>query len=94
MASHANFTLSNSTATRLTPNGVHGGMDITVQNTNDDGYVYIGVSEQLSSTNYGFRLIPNQAISFELPGPDALYAIGEVDAMTIAVLEIGLESQD
>lgn len=94
MASHAIITLSDQAPTRLTPNGVHGGMDITVQNTNENGYIYIGVNEETSSTDYGFRLIPNQAISFELPGPDALYAIAETDAMTVAVLEIGLESQD
>lgn len=43
MTSHALTTLSSSTATKLTPNGTHGGMDITIQNTDGSAYVYIGV---------------------------------------------------
>jgi hypothetical protein len=79
-------------AVRLTPNGVHSGMDITLQNINESGYVYIG-GEGVTAESYGFRLSPNQAISFELPGSDALYAVAESE-LDLAVLETGLESQD
>lgn len=94
MTIHALTTLSDTTPTRLTPNGSHSGMDITIQNVNNTGYIFIGGDDTLSSTNYGFRLIPNQAIAFELPGSDALYALGEADEMKVGILQTGLESQD
>lgn len=94
MAYHGLTTLSNTAPTRLTPLGTHSGMDITIQNANTAGYIFIGVDDTTSATNYGFRLIPDQAISFELAGTDALYAIGQNDAMVVATLQIDLESQD
>lgn len=93
MTTHILHTLSDTTATRITPNGVHSGMDITIQNVNETGYIYIG-GEGVSSTSYGFRLIPNQGFSIELPGEDPLYLIAENDAMLAAVLQTNLESQD
>jgi hypothetical protein len=94
MANHSLLTLSNTTATRLTPNGMHSGMDITLQNVNDSGYVYIGVNENVTSADYGFRIMPSHSISFELAGYDALYAISEVDAANLAVISIDLETQE
>lgn len=94
MAYHGLRALSNTAATRLTPLGTHSGMDITVQNVNDSGYIYIGVDDTTSTISYGFRLIPNQAISFELAGYDALYAIAENDGMLAGLVQIDLESQD
>ena len=91
MATHSLKTLSNTTSLRLTPNGVHSGMDITLQNVNDSGYVYVGGSD-VSTTNYGFRIMPNHSISFELPGNDALYAIASVNQLKLAVIETGLEA--
>lgn len=94
MAYHSLTTLSNTTTTRLTPLGTHSGMDITLQNANDAGHIYIGTDETVSSTSYGFRIMPNHSISFELAGYDALYAISEVDAMQVAMIQIALEDQD
>lgn len=94
MAEHKLITLSDSTPTRLTPKGMHAGMDITIQNVNDSGYIYIGGTETLSASDYGFRLIPNQAIAFELPGMDALYAISQNNEMLVGLIKTGLESQD
>ena len=91
MTQHALTTLSNSSALRLTPNGLHSGMDITLQNVNDSGYIYIG-AEGVAITDYGYRIGPNSAISFELPGNDALYAIAGTNALKIATLQTGLES--
>lgn len=87
---HSLVTLSNSTATRLTPPGAHGGMDITLQNVNATGYIYIG-AEGVTASNYGFRILPNHSISFELASPDALYAISSIDAMNVAMIQISLE---
>jgi len=93
MTTHILHTLSNSTATRLTPNGVHSGMDITLQNVNDTGYIYVG-GEGVTGSSYGFRLLPNHSFSIELPGVDALYAISSVDEMNLAVIHTSLESQE
>ena len=92
MSSHEIFSLSNTEATRLTPNGTHSGMDITIQNINDSGYIYIG-AEGVTTTSFGYRILPDQAWSIELPGKNALYAIAENDGAEIAVLKTNLESQ-
>jgi hypothetical protein len=94
MAQHRLLQLSNITSTRITPNGTHGGMDLTLQNVNDSGYIYIGADDTLSSTNYGFRIMPNHSVSFELPGLDAIYAIASAPNMNIAIIQTGLESQN
>ena len=90
MTVHSLTTLSNTTATRLTPNGIHSGMDITLQNVNATAYVYIG-GEDVSTTNYGYRISPDNAWSVELPGQDALYAISDIDGSYVAMLQMGLE---
>jgi hypothetical protein len=90
MTIHGLYTLSDATTTRVTPLGVHSGMDITLQNVNEYGYIYIG-GEGVSLTNYGFRIMPNHSISFELPEKDALYAIASSNGLKLAVLRTGLE---
>jgi hypothetical protein len=77
-------------AVRLTPNGLHSGMDITLQNINESGYIYIG-GETVTPSDYGYRIAPNTAISFELDGSDALYAVSE-GSLNLAVIQIALES--
>ena len=91
MTSHALTTLSSSAATRLTPNGVHSGMDITIQNIHASAYVYLG-GEGVTTSSYGYRLNPGSAISFELPGKDALYAITDTNSSQVAVIKTNLES--
>jgi hypothetical protein len=92
MATHNLVNLSNSSATLLSPYGRHSGVDITIQNVNADGYVYIGSDNTTSSTNFGYRISPNHAISFELPGTDAIYAIGSTTNLKAAVMLTNLES--
>jgi hypothetical protein len=91
MASHSLIALSNTSATRLTPEGIHSGMDITIQNISDENFVYIG-GEGVTEESFGYRLSPGLAISFELPGKDALYAIADANETLIAVLKTNLES--
>ena len=91
MTAHSITPLSASTATRLTPNGVHSGMDITIQNISDENFVYIG-GEGVDLENFGYRLNPGSAISFELPGKDALYAIADANETLIAIIKTNLES--
>lgn len=83
--------LSTSTPILLSPYGTHSGLDFTMQNVNASGYVYLGTST-VSSTNYGFRLYPNQAISIELNGRDSIYAIASASDMKVAVLSVALEA--
>lgn len=90
MTSHALTTLSSSSATKLTPNGIHSGMDITIQNVSDTAYVYLGGSG-VTALSYGYRLAPGTAFSVELPGADALYAITDTNGSKVAVLKTSLE---
>lgn len=88
---HNLFTLSTTTATRLTPLGTHSGMDITIQNVSDTAYAYIG-GEGVTTLNYGYRLQPEQAVSWELPGTDFLYIISDTEGSKVAVLKTNLDS--
>ena len=90
MTSHALTTLSSSAATRLTPTGTHSGMDITIQNISDENYVYLG-GQGVTSESFGYRLNPGSAISFELPGKNALYAISDGNETLVAILKTRLE---
>lgn len=91
MATHSLITLNSSTATRLTPVGLHSGMDITIQNIHESAYVYVG-GEEVSASVYGYRIAPGAAFSIELPGQDALYAISSVNSSKVAILQTGLET--
>ena len=91
MTIHALTTLSNTTSTRLTPNAVHSGMDITIQNVHASANVYIG-GEGVTSSNYGYRISPSNAWSIELSGKDTLYAISDTNGSQVAVLQTSLES--
>jgi hypothetical protein len=92
MASHNLFTLNNSTSTLLSRYGTHSGADITIQNVNASGYIYLGGNSSVSAENYGFRIMPNHSISFELPGSDSIYAIASSNGMNAAVIITNLES--
>ena len=91
MTQHFKTTLSNTSDSRLSPAGKHSGADVTIQNLDASAYVFIG-AEGVTTSDYGFRLAPGAAISFELPGTDALYAISDTDGSEIAVLRTNLES--
>jgi hypothetical protein len=87
------YTLSDTTATKITPNGTHSGMDITIQNINASGYIYIG-NDDVTDSAFGYRLLPNHAWSIELPGRDELWLTAETNGMQAAVLITSLEQQD
>ena len=90
MTLHSLTTLSNSSATRLTPPGAHSGLDITIQNVDASAIVYIG-GIGVTSTDYGYRLSPGAAWSVELPSFDSMYAITNTNNSKVAVLTTGLE---
>lgn len=83
--------LSNTDPVRLSPNGTHSGLDFTIQNSNDSGYIYLGGTSSLTSSNYGFRILPNHSISFELPGDDAIYALASTTGMYVSTIYTSLE---
>jgi len=90
MANHRIYTLNTASATRVTPAGKHSGMDITIQNLEPDIIVFVGGSG-VTNTNFGYKLLPGAAISFELPGSDSLFVATETDGAQVAVLNMGLE---
>lgn len=87
---HSVVALSTSTPVRVTPFGTHSGVDITIQNINSTGYVYVGGAD-VSTTDYGFRILPNHSISFEVTGRDQLYLVSSAGSMNAAVIMISLE---
>lgn len=91
MTQNALTTLSSIEATRLTPPGIHSGMDITLQNVNQSGYIYVGALG-VTPDNYGFRILPNHSFSVELNGKDSLYAIASAPDMKVAILKTSLEA--
>ena len=93
MTTHNIYTISDTTPTALTPPGAHSGMDITLQNVSPSGYIFVG-GEGVTTTNYGYRILPDHAISFELPSLDDLYAVAEVNGASLAVIQTNLESQN
>jgi hypothetical protein len=90
MAKHKVYNLDNQSPVRITPVGKHSGIDITIQNISSSGYIYIG-GENVSSTSYGYRLMPNHAFSIELSGVDDLYVIASAPEIKAAVLSANLE---
>lgn len=91
MTAYYRQSISHTAPVRLSPNGTHSGLDFTIQNSNDSGYIYLGGNDSVSSTNYGFRILPNHSISFELPGKDAMYAIASTSGMYVSVIYTSLE---
>jgi hypothetical protein len=90
MTTHLTTSLSSSSATLVSPLGIHSGVDITIQNLSSEAYVYIG-GQGVTSSNFGYRIAPAAAVSFELPGKDALYAVTSSNGSQVAILRTGLE---
>jgi len=93
MARNSLITLSDSSSTPVSPGTVHSGMDITIQNIDENAVVYLG-GKGVSSANYGFRLTPGAAWSVELPPKDNIYAISDTNGSKVAVLSVSLEYQN
>jgi hypothetical protein len=91
MTTRHNLYTVGQTAIPVTPAMSHSGMDITIQNANASGYLYVG-NESVTSTNYGYRILPNHAISLELPANTHLSVVASAADMKAAVIYVGLES--
>ena len=87
---HDLLTLSNATATELTPGNNHSGLDLTVQNVDDTAILYVGAAG-VTATDYGFKLTPGAGVSFEVNPRDQLYIISDTDTSKAALLRMFLE---
>jgi len=85
MTTHNLVTLSSTEDTLLSPNGVHSGVNISIQNVNASGYIYLG-GEGVTTSDYGFRLAVGNAISFELDALDSIYAVSQTNGLYAAVI--------
>jgi hypothetical protein len=91
MPSHKTFTLNNTKPVRVGPKSPHSGVVLTVQNLDESEFVYVGVNDKLSTTNYGFKVLPNISISFELSGKDTVFAIGSASSVQVSAVTAGPE---
>ena len=87
---HELLTLSNATATELTPGANHSGLDVTVQNVDETAVLYVG-GTGVTASNYGYKLIPGGAISFEVNPNDRIYVISDTNGSNAALMRIFLE---
>jgi hypothetical protein len=88
---HELVTLSNATATEITPAGsTHSGLDLTIQNVHATANVFIG-GAGVTASSYGFKLIPGSGFSVELNPRDELFAISDVNGSQAALLRVLLE---
>ena len=92
MARHSIITLSDTEPKVVSSPRVHSGEDFTIQNIDSEAVVYLG-GENVSTTNYGFKLTPGAAWSVELPPKDSIFAVSETDGSKVAVLKVSLEYQ-
>lgn len=65
------------------------GRDVTIQNISSHP-IFIG-GEGVTTEDFGFKLVANAAISFELDGQDDIFAVSGNDNVNIAILSINLE---
>lgn len=84
-----NLTLSPTVPTELTiPDAVEGPCTLIISNDNANKHIYIG-NGNTSSTNYGLRLEHDvDPFTIELSSNDRLYAVGQDETTTVAVLII------
>jgi len=88
MIKHEVRSISNSTATSLDlPENIRSSYTLVVQNVNNSGYIYIG-NEEVTTSNYGYKLFPGQGITIELPSRTTMYAISSNGGMSLAIMEI------
>lgn len=79
-----NLTLSGTAQELTIDDAVDSPNSISIQNTSETGYAYIG-SPTVSSSSYGHKLFPGQSFFIELGAEDKLHATGDT-GVTVAVL--------
>jgi hypothetical protein len=87
MTIHATTTLTTSgTAYKI----VSTAGDTTIQNNNSTANVFIG-AEGVTTSNYGFKIVPGAAIAFELNGRDPIWAVSDTAGATVNTMIVQLE---
>jgi hypothetical protein len=88
---HQTFTLTTSgTAYEIMPALGGNGKDVTIQNNNATANVFLG-GPGVTTSDYGFKLVPNAAIAFELDGTDNIWAVSSTSGATLNIMRIDLE---
>jgi hypothetical protein len=88
MIRHTLKSLNTSTPVQLTiDDNSQSPNTLVVQNVSESGFIYLG-NENVSSTNYGFRLEPTQAFTAEMAPYNRIYAVCSAGTMTAAVMVI------
>lgn len=91
MTTHEAYTLSSSgVAYEILPARGGNGRDVTIQNNNATATIMIG-GAGVTTTNYGFKLVPGAAISFELDGDDAIWAVSGTSGIDVHIMTVKLE---
>jgi len=89
---HQTITLTTSgTAYEIIPELGGNGKDITIQNNNATANIFIGGSG-VTTSDYGFRLIPNAAISFNLDPKENVWATSDANNAVVNVMKMNPES--
>lgn len=91
MTTHETITLATAgTAYEIIPELGGNGKDVTIQNNNVSASVLIG-GPGVTTSDYGFKIVPNAAISFELDGTDSIWAVSSTSGATVNIMRIDLE---
>ena len=64
--------------------------DVTIQNNNASANIFIG-GAGVTTSSFGFKILPTAAISFELNGTDEIWAVSDTNAATVNTLRVSLE---
>lgn len=89
---HETFTLTDSgTAYEIIPELGGNGKDITIQNNNASAAVFIG-GVGVTTSDYGFKLVPGAAISFNLDPKENVWAVSATSAATVNIMRMNPES--
>jgi hypothetical protein len=89
---HQTITLTTSgTAYEIIPELGGNGKDITIQNNNATANVFIG-GPGLTTSDYGFKLLPNAAISFNLDPKENVWAVSDANSAVVHVMKMNPES--
>lgn len=92
MANHRTQLITTSEPVRITPNGLHSGMDITIQNLSETNDVYVGGNASMDTeTDFGHLIYPTASFGIELPPNDAIYLMSKNGNARVAIFEAGLE---
>jgi hypothetical protein len=88
---HETYTLTvANTAYEIIPELGGNGKDITIQNNNASASVLIG-GVGVTASDYGFKLVPGAAISFNLDPKENVWAVSATALATVNIMRMNPE---